>query len=377
VNFSTDKDQLVARYRLGTAQALEQADFLNHPDMTVLQALAIYLSVLQHTGETRSAWFLAGAVVRVTVFMKLHRDGSHLAEITPFEIEMRRRLWWRMCFIDLRSGDMQVSDFKLSEGMFDTKMPANTDDAHLDPSMSQPPVVAERWTDMTVFLIRCEVWKPSRRLQFVSPPDQRLELFQQSRARIEDTYLQHLNPNQPLHSLVATMARLFLAKVDLILHTPQHSAADPSQSDQVFMSSLLIIEYIDALQDEPRWSGWTWQLEGQQPPWHALRVVLGQLCTRRGGPICQRAWSSAKRSFDGLAETARRDPRYQQLSVLLLPQIQPMSFVINLPRRQRMHPLIGHPRRRDLVRPSRTSWHQRDCLNLFASGVIFGAGRCQ
>jgi hypothetical protein len=331
VNFNTDKDQLVARYRLGTEQALEQADFLNNPDIVILQALTIYLGVLQHTGEARSAWILAGVLVRIAVSMKLHRDGSHFANIMPFEIEMRRRLWWQICLIDSRSEDVQVSEYKLSEGMFDTEIPVNADDANLDSGMSKPPVIAERWTDMTVFLIRCEVWKLSRRLQPVTaasyalPPgiDERLELFQQSQAKIEDTYLKHLNPNQPLHSFMATIARLFFTKVDLILHTKQHSAratdpqpADASQSDKVFMSSLSIIEYTYALQNEPGWSGWSWQIQGRQPPWHALRVVLDQLCTRRWGPTCERAWSSAKRSFDSLSEAARRDSRYQQLLVL-------------------------------------------------------------
>lgn len=331
VNFNTNKDQLVARYRLGTEQALEQADFLNNPDIIVLQALTIYLGVLQHTGEARSAWFLAGVLVRVAVSMKLHHDGSHFTNTTPFEIEMRRRVWWQICFIDSRSEDVHLSEYKLSEGMFDTEIPTNTDDANLDPRMSKPPAVAERWTDMTVFLIRCEVWKLSRRLQSVtaarytlpSDIDERLELFQQSQARIEDIYLKHLNPNQPLHSFVATIARLFLTKVDLILHTKQHSAratepqpADTSQSDKVFTSALSVIEYTYALQNEPGWSGWSWQIQGRQPPWHALRVVLGQLCTRRWGPICERAWSSAKKSFDSLPEVAQRDPRYQQLLVM-------------------------------------------------------------
>lgn len=331
MNFNSDKDQIFARYRLGTEQALEQADFLNSPDITVLQALTIYLGVLQHTGETRSAWCLAGVLVRVAVSMKLHRDGSHFANITPFEIETRRRLWWQICFIDSRSEDVQVSEYKIAEKMFDTEIPVNKDDAGLDPAMSKPPVFAERWTDMTVFLIRCEVWKLSRRLQSVTtasyalPPDvdERLDLFQQSQARIEDIYLKHINPNKPLQSFVATSARLFLTKIDLILHTKQHSAgiidiqpADTSQSDKVFVSSLSIIEYTYATQNEPGWSGWSWQIQGRQPPWHALRVVLGHLCKRRWGPIAERAWSSAKRSLDSLPEAARRDPRYQQLLVL-------------------------------------------------------------
>lgn len=331
MNFNTDKDQLTARYRLGTEQALEQADFLKNPDIAVLQALTIYLGVLQHTGETQSAWVLAGILVRLSVSMKLHRDGSHFANVTPFEMEMRRRLWWQVCFIDSRSEDLQVSEYKVSEGIFDTEIPANTDDANLEPEMLASPIVAEKWTDVTVSLIHCEVWKLSRRLQPVTaasyalPPDshERLELFQQSQARIEDTYLKHLSLSQPLHSFVATIARLFLTKIDLILHTKQHPVretesqpADTVQSDKVFMLSLSIIEYTYALQNEPGWSGWSWQIQGRQPPWHALRVVLGQLCRRRWGPNCERAWSSAKKSFDSLPGTAQRDPRYQQLSVL-------------------------------------------------------------
>lgn len=332
MNFNTDKDQLVARYRLGAEQALEQADFVKNPDINVLQALSIYLGVLQHTSETQSAWILAGVLVRLAVSLKLHRDGSQFANVTPFEMEMRRRLWWQICFIDSRSGDLQVSKYKLSEGMFDTEIPANTDDANLDPGMLKSPVVAERWTDMTVSLIHCEIWKLSRRLQSVTAasyalsPDinERLELFQQSQARIEDNYLKHLNPNQPLHSFVTTSTRLFLTKVDLILHTKQHSAratesqpAGTSQGDKVFISSLLIIEYTYALQNEPGWSGWRWQIQGRQPPWHALRVVLSHLCKCRWGPVYERAWSSAKTSSDGLAEAAQRDPRYQQLLMLV------------------------------------------------------------
>lgn len=328
MNFNTEKIQLVARYQLGTEHALEHADFLNTPDIVLLQAVTIYLGILQHTGETRSAWLLAGVFIRIAVSMKLHRDGSHFADITPFEAEMRRRLWWQMCIIDSQFADVQVSDYKVSEGMFDTEMPANVDDADLDPAMSISPVAAEGWTDTTVLLVHCEIWKLSRRLKtfpaakHASTPhnDDRLEVFQQSWAMIEDKYLKHPNPNQPLLCFVTTSARMFLTKVDLILQTKQHSArktephaADTSQSDKVFLSSLSIIEYTYTSLNEPGCSGWRWQIEGRQPPWHALRIVLGQLCTRHWDPICDRAWSSANTYMSSLCDAAQRDPRYQQL----------------------------------------------------------------
>lgn len=325
-NFNTDKDQLVARYRLGTEKALEQADFLNTPDITALQALAIYISVLQHTGEAKPAWLLAGVLVRVGLSMKLHRDGSHFANITTFEAEMRRRLWWQICFIDSRSEDFQVFEYKISENMFDTKFPTNTDDANLVLGMSHAAVAAEGWTSMTIFLVRCEVWKLCRRLQsssatsFPHDIDRKLELFQQSQKRIENTYLKHLNPNQPLHSFVATSTRLFVTKVELILYTKRHGDTaqlfDAPQSDKLFMSSLSIIEYTHALQNEPTWSGWSWQTQGRHPPWQALHFVLSKLITRSWEPICERTWLSAKRSLDSLPDAARSDPRYQQLLTL-------------------------------------------------------------
>ena len=331
MNFNAGRDQLLARYRLGTEQALEQADILNDPDITILQALAIYLGVLQYIGEARFAWSLTGVLVRLAASMKIQRDGSNLTNMSPFEAEMRRRLWWQICLIDSRSEDIQVSAYKIGEGMFDAKMPVNTDDVILDPGMRASPILMVSWTGMTIFLIRCEVWKLSRRLQSVTAvssiladTEERLGLVQQYQAKVENTYLKYLDPNKPIHAFVATMTRLFLTKVSLILDIKQQSAKatqptrdDSSQSDKVFMSSLLIIEYTYALQNEPSWSDWRWQIQGRQPPWHALNAVLTQLCTRPWDSMCDRARSSAMDTFNSLSEAVHRDTQYQQLSVLV------------------------------------------------------------
>ena len=48
------------------------------------------------------------------------------------------------------------------------------------------------------------------------------------------------------------------------------------------MLLLLVIEYTKALRNElswSGWSGWSWQIQGRQPPWHALRVLLREIYT--------------------------------------------------------------------------------------------------
>jgi hypothetical protein len=321
-NFNTDRDGLIAQYRLGTEQALEQADFLNHPDMTLLQALTIYLSVLQHTGETKIAWVLAGVLVRVAVAMKLHIDGSKHAHITLFEAEMRRRLWWQICFVDSKSEVWQVSAFKLSQDMFDTEIPTNTNDADIDPSMSRLPLPLHRWTDISAFLVRCEIWKLSRQLQSITDINQKREALERSEARIDEKYLTQLDPNQPIQSFIGTSIRLFFSRLNLMLPPKPNygntvAQTEPTVPSSIFTSCLAAIEYKYRVRNEPGWSGWSWQIQGRQPPWNSLRSVLGHLSTGSWEPLYDRALASATYSLEVMPEVARSDPRYQQLLVLL------------------------------------------------------------
>jgi Fungal specific transcription factor domain len=320
-NFGVEKDGLITRYRLGTEQALEQADFLNHPDMTLLQALTIYLSVLQYTGETKVAWALIGVLIRVALAMKLHIDGSKLAQITVFDTEMRRRLWWQICFIDSRSEVSQVFAFKISQDMFDTEMPTNTNDADLHSSMSRPPPPSEGWTDMSAFLLRCEIWRLSRQLQSITDINRKREALERSEVKIVEKYLTQVDPNQPIQSFIETSVRLFLTKLELMLSPKpnygnmlRHTESPPSG---ICTSCLAVIDYAYVLQNEPGWVGWRWQIQGRQPPWNALGLVLGHLSTGPWQPLYDRALASARCFLEKLPEAARTNPRYQQLLVLL------------------------------------------------------------
>jgi hypothetical protein len=315
----------MARFRLGTEQALEQADILNHPDITLIQALAIYLSVLQHTGETKVAWFLAGLLVRIAVSMNLHLDGSKLDNLSPFEVEMRRRLWWQICLIDLRSEHLQVSTFKMSQYMFDTELPTNNNDVNLDPSMTQPAVNIEGWTDMTPFLLRCEICMLSQRLQAMGPAiadiDERHKLFMGTESRLGTTYLTHADDTYHVQSFVVTSICFFFIKVKLLLlPQPYNSDIVPTntESASIFATQVQLIENTFRLQNEAAWKGYRWQLRERQPPWNALRSVLEHLRTEKDwGAFNDRALRSAKTSLETVSRAARNDPRYQQLLLLL------------------------------------------------------------
>jgi hypothetical protein len=300
-------------------------------DTVDLQALTIYLSLLQHMGEARAAWLLTGTLVRVAVSMGLHRKDSDSAGLSVFKVESRRRLWWQICILDSHA---KTSQFCITADSFDTEMPLNLDDANCGLAVSQSPVNLARWTDTTPLLIRSEVWKLSQALRpstlskstpvpNIDDMDQKLTVLQRSQEIIEDNYLKYADTNNPLHCFVTTSTRLFLIKVDLILYTKRFSIepiksreARALHNEKIFTSCVSIINYTYTLLNEPTWVGWRWQIRGRELPWQALRIVLKYLLTQSWAPNYEQAWSSTKRTLDSLSSEERTDPRYLQLSYL-------------------------------------------------------------
>lgn len=109
-----EKGLLLSRYRFGVEQALARANFLTTEEMMVVQAIVIYLICLRRNNDARVIWTLTGLVVRIAQTLGVHRDGLHFS-LPPFEIEMRRRLWWQICILDVRASEDHGSDPTISE----------------------------------------------------------------------------------------------------------------------------------------------------------------------------------------------------------------------------------------------------------------------
>jgi hypothetical protein len=112
---------LLDRYRFGLEQGLARANFLYCDETVVLQAFIIFLILLRRNDDARKIWTLTGLTVRIAQTLGVHRDGSHF-KLPPFEIEMRRRLWWQVCILDARSSEDHGCDPTIVEAQFDTKM---------------------------------------------------------------------------------------------------------------------------------------------------------------------------------------------------------------------------------------------------------------
>ncbi|KAK1087762.1 hypothetical protein LTR33_000883 [Friedmanniomyces endolithicus] len=318
-----EKQTLLLRYRFALEQSLARANFLTTEEIVVLQAFVIFLICLRRNHDARVIWTLTGLVVRISQTLGIHRDGLHFAGgLSPFEIEMRRRLWWQICILDVRASEDHGCDPTITEQLFDTKMPLNINDGDISPSSPDFPPERQGCTGISFCLIRFEVANTFRRINYV-PPGTSLRTGHGSQSgvganitladkekwiaechqRLEERYLQHCYMSVPLFWVTATVARLMMSKMWLMVYHPfqrqDGGASLPSETkDKLFITSLENIEYSLLLETEARTMKWGWLFRTYMQ-WHALAFMLSELCHRSTGDLVERAWVAVEKTRDG------------------------------------------------------------------------------
>ena len=76
-------------------------------------------------------WISVGALLRMAIYMGMHRDPARAPNITTFTAEMRRRLWNTILEIALQSSITSGGPPLISINDFDTEPPGNFDDEQL------------------------------------------------------------------------------------------------------------------------------------------------------------------------------------------------------------------------------------------------------
>ncbi|KAA8644442.1 hypothetical protein EYZ11_003552 [Aspergillus tanneri] len=293
-------------YQFAVEQALARADLLNTQSMILLQAVVLFLSALRNEDASRTVWSLTALVFHIAKAMGLHRDGAAFS-LRPLETELRRRLWWHICLLDIRSSEYHGCEPIVHESMFDTRLPLNINDGDLTAEMAEPPAEREEATEMTFCLIRCEVMRIMWKTSYVSlsfrrtgqPSEElsleaRAELARALQERLEDRYLKHCDTTIPFLHVCVTVARLIIARTWLVVYYPlcqKQSGSDLPTSirDRLFLTSIKVLELSSLLLTNSDIARWTWHSK-THIQWHAVALVLSEICSRPPSADCDRAW---------------------------------------------------------------------------------------
>ena len=98
--FAEPRGKLLSRYHDALRLALVNASFLKSTDFAVLQAFVLFLLSVRNIYDPHTFWILTGVAVRIAQRMGLHRDGEDLGGLKPYEVEMRRRVFWQLLPLD-------------------------------------------------------------------------------------------------------------------------------------------------------------------------------------------------------------------------------------------------------------------------------------
>jgi Fungal specific transcription factor domain len=252
---------------------------------------------------------LSGVAVRLARKIDLHRDGSSLG-LSPFEAEMRRRLWWHIVHVDFRMSDLVGAKPSMDVFSGNAKRPINVADEDLSPGMVDLPPESKGITSMVVCLIRCD----ARELlcKFLSPfrnddgweilpnPDitlvQKDSMINQLEDLWEGKYLRYCDPSNTLHHLVSIMVRsaISFCKIKLSTHNPRRFAnrgvkVPQSERDMIFTNATKILEYVNLVRGNQSLDKYTWQL-GTSFLWNPLLYVLIEVRHRKAGPDIDLLW---------------------------------------------------------------------------------------
>ncbi|CAK7212988.1 hypothetical protein SBRCBS47491_001650 [Sporothrix bragantina] len=146
--FGEDKGVALDRYRTGMERALVQARFFESPSLLILQALTLFLRTSRAHSAGQAVWIVYGMVLRLAQSIGLHRDGANFG-LSPFECEMRRRIWGHMLKQDDRSAEDHGIDVGVPDTYTDIQEALNINDSDMYPEIKELPKAQMYWTEMT------------------------------------------------------------------------------------------------------------------------------------------------------------------------------------------------------------------------------------
>lgn len=301
------KQVLVMRYKAAARQGLVNANFLKSSNLMTLQAFVMFIIGMRDQYQNDSLFILSGIAIRLARRMGLHRDGTMLG-LSPFQTEMRRRIWWHIVHMDCRTS--YFSSTKPSTDLFlgDAKFPLNVDDEDLSPEMTQLPSERTGLTSIVLCVIRCHIADFSMKIlpcgidnaHATNIEGSSLTLAEKDAAinQIEDAletkFLRYYDPSNAFHTFAMIAARSSICIIRLSTHNPRQFASGDTKATQesrdiFYINGIKLLEYSNLMHGDQQLHKYKGQISTNYF-WGPLSYVLIETRHRKFGNEVNRAW---------------------------------------------------------------------------------------
>lgn len=278
-----------------------------------------------------------------------------LTSLTPFDMEMRRRLWWQLSTLDIRiAEDYQVPP-NILPALNTTSFPANTNDGALDPAMTSTPQSEPRRTEMLYNLTRFQGSHFLREVVFsddvcvkqgykIRTNAEKCAFIDEFWAKMENTLLCHCDPSVPIDNVTITSIRLILVKSKLTIMKPNPLQKQNAPTRESYRNTCKqVLEYAYELRQYEPGKKWLWLFQ-TYIEWDALAYLLLDLSLTAADDTDD-LWETVKKTYQHWAGTsnARTDHRWVHITELHGKAVAAKTHLPSLPERRRTRQTIPPP----------------------------------
>lgn len=242
-------------------------------------------------------WTLVSILVRIATAMNLHREPSiHCTYFSPFQRELRRRLWWRIRFLDVFSSIDRGSELLIAADSYSVPYPTLTNDDNFDEYSTTIPALEGCDTDMS-FVNACHEACPVIEALFkpeAKPSgetwEKRHQIALDFGKHMDEKYTQYFSGGSAFDEFRVAVCNSMKASMILRAVRPlqQHVSSTPPRVDSPYVLQIAM-ECLRSAQNIKNKAPdrWRWQVWVQ---WHALAVALAGLCSIRDTPLAEETW---------------------------------------------------------------------------------------
>ncbi|CRG91711.1 Protein TANC2 [Talaromyces islandicus] len=339
-----NKKGLLAKYHQATQQALINAGFMKSNEIVVLQAYLLYLFTVSQYVDPRTLFCLIGMAVRIAIRLGLHKDGGMFG-LTPFESELRKRLWWQIVTLDQRiAGITGTTITALSSIEAECRVPLNVNDTSLYPHAKKPPAPELGATEMTFCLTRIDFALASNsndrkmppmttaksagtplssasKTNIPSPIQGSPKNIESYCAHIEHVYLRHCDPNIAVQFFALMTSRISLCNLhiaDFLRRGVPSTSLDDQERKKLFIMAVQMLEYDNIIYTTDSVRHFLWYTTLHVPVL-GYAFLVNELHHRKTGELCERAWKAICTNHEnrGLVQK-HKSPMHVAFSVKLI-----------------------------------------------------------
>ena len=265
--------------------------------------------------RSRTAWTLFPIAVRLAMALGLNMDSSHSSE-SFFEQQMRRRLWYTICVLDIHSSFDRGSEPVIAYNSTHPRLPFNLNDSNFGPDFTSCCSDREGLTDMTKALVLYHAQATGKALgvqedstsssagamsKTMKPRIRLVEQFELNTQKL----LRNCDPNSSPYAWSTVNGSLTaLAHMQLSLRRPMNQnsrrgIAMDNDPTNILRLATTVLERDMVMRSDSRGEPFRWF---GVVHWHPLAVAIAECYVCNNAAVLRHVWPIIETSFEDVGK---------------------------------------------------------------------------